>query len=950
MAGYRSGLLNLGWWLCLSALWGSWVAQAATPQGYYVFGRIQWNRVFTAGVPNNTVEFHLLLGCNLTQIPTVGQTGFDFAGNVLSFGDGDTYAFNETVTQVNSDTGVFFINPVITHTYATEGPYPVQILSGASARLGILQYNGVYHFRLSAVVDLRNNNSFSPEAYMPSLVLFNQGTSDFFMPATDYDGQRVTFRLATPFELGDDSSYQQTSKQPTDLAIDPVTGQITWSLSAIVGYFCCQIIVTDSQNATSAIDFLLYNQPAAARPTMGGYTTPLPVSGQAADTRYIEVYLVNTSVTFDVTATSTLGAPVKWIRSMDSASVVVPSGALQVLLVNGSNTTNTTAAVYRQTFSYTSPLALRHRMCFVAQSAAPAQSLPYCLEMVFLAAPTAATVWPVPSSAQVVSQSVVAWFSGYYLSFTDRAAVISTANGRSCANLNLTDGFQITWAGNSTVGQLGRSLSSLHSANVTLPAPLLSGPAAFCYLPTSGLANGIAAVWSMVGTTYTISDSGPYVLSSLPSQPVAGQEVRLVVYGVSLYRLDRVKILTPSVAPPGISSVTCEQLGSSDGQAIQDITLLGDPQPGFISAGAVQANFPRVSNSSDQGSYVCYRAYTTGTWTMLDYLRRPLSDGLYSVLSSVVPSVGVLNVTFQGIGLNSSDRWAAVPTKDWTDCTSAVNFTAAGPTAQNTVAVTLRASVTTVGESRYSFCYLHQSVVSKIAELVVGNPAYQYSSVPDPTTTTSTPPWVDYFPGQAYVNESVTYEFTGFAPFSYNLNDPCVGCSTLWVKVPLYGSCVGVAPGGDPRPLDENRRATFAIGQTGSFIFCINHRIDYEPVSRVLQVIAKPSTPPNTPLYGCQSCKSFLGYNSSLNACGCFVAVQNPTGGSALPTVDLPLNFTGSTATASQFSVNQGCCSNPSATRVAAGTISAFSGWGYCTMPSTTTPIPFPPYSTQCED
>jgi len=143
---------------------------------------------------------------------------------------------------------------LITHTYSSDGPFTASI-SGC-CRIGNLGNSGNDSFKLQTRVGFRSANS-APVSSLPPMVEAPTRTPDFSfqIPATDAEGDALTFRLAT-------SSESYLWSQPPGLTVSS-TGLVRWNTSGTVSgqLWAVQVIIEERREGvligSSAVDFLL---------------------------------------------------------------------------------------------------------------------------------------------------------------------------------------------------------------------------------------------------------------------------------------------------------------------------------------------------------------------------------------------------------------------------------------------------------------------------------------------------------------------------------------------------------------------------------------------------------------------------------------------------------------------------------------------------------------------
>uniref|UniRef100_A0A7S1HSZ2 Uncharacterized protein n=1 Tax=Eutreptiella gymnastica TaxID=73025 RepID=A0A7S1HSZ2_9EUGL len=919
---------------------------------WFRYGQITWERVMNATTANKfVVRFSFKLGINDVNNNQALGNEYDFKGLKFKFGDGTNSSLKGPIVDYHAASTIygqqwFIMNPVIEHEYASAGPFYGMVESEPFARDSTLEYNDLNTFRLRCQVDLSNGNNFSPVITEPFQQNFYWNQTDVRFVGYDPDGDPVTFRLATLYEMGDDLNpallgpTAQISRQPPELTVGFTNGTISWvkARDLPIGKYQLQVMFMDGKGAEVPVDFILINKPSLnSRPTIGGGNTPVVP---------YENFLVNQPITYEIQACDATDSIMEIYSTMDP-TFMKAVGTLVTVPTSGQFCSY-------QKFNFTPPTTAPGRYCVFAIDAVGSVSQIYCYSFDISAAPRIDDLWQAPTKA-FKDNMLEAWFNGYYINALDRVAIILATE--SCAALASSAGAQVEAIFNpvSRVA-LGPTLN-YNRSTINLKAEQL-GWNKWCYKLNAGTAYGNELPWSEIpgAVPFEIIDYGVRRISALPGCPLYDKAFRYVLQGVDLQRFDRVKFLTPSRPPHWISTINCEGLTDSDGTAIKDFGVLDGLSPGFV-IGAERVEFPWKVTQNDVGQYFCYKPFGK-PWRMMDYLKTFADTGVWSMLSSTSLGQGQAQVVLNGIGLDINDKFAVYPYSADEDCsqmllpgsTAATVFGAGNPL--NTTHATFTVSGATYpGINLVTLCYEHKGKACRIRDINLKDSPYGYKGIPDALSTTSLYPFTDYEPFQAHVNESMIYEFTGYVPYGYIINDPCVTtpemvkdcttCKGMQVKVAEHGSCVGTAKGGEPRYFDKDRRVIFRLEETGLFRFCILHRIDWEPVSRGVEIIARPPPQSNEAFYKFVNCHAYLEEYAPTGTCGCFLS-----GYPGAP-VDVPTTHPVSAALSSSLNFNQGCCASPAAARVQVG-VDKLGGvdrpWGYCTHTPVLIPNPYPPY------
>ena len=224
---------------------------------HYRSGAITWREVSPL-----VVEFTVTTSWRNTNI---GSVSLNYGSTVTD----EQETSNLIVSDVN---GVATRVQKIVVTYPDLGPYTVSWTS--CCRIDGLSGGGSSgNMVLSTIVDLTGGNKNSPVCSLPATVNLPIGATaaTFQVPANDLDGDVLSYRLATPTELG--------GNQPAGFSIDATTGLATVNTS-ISNYIAGQlymagIVVSDGKTSVF-VDFLIaITQPSTPPEFLYG---PTPVN------------------------------------------------------------------------------------------------------------------------------------------------------------------------------------------------------------------------------------------------------------------------------------------------------------------------------------------------------------------------------------------------------------------------------------------------------------------------------------------------------------------------------------------------------------------------------------------------------------------------------------------------------------------------------------------------
>ncbi len=324
----QGSFLRRRWWVILLLLLAQGIYVPTAQASHFRYGNLSW-RQLPSDPTGRTIEFKLTMGFRLgffTPTPTVGSTITNATANssaAFNFGDGiSTSAFNFTVTSVNAADDNLIAEATLVRSYTANGNFTAFIQ--ASSRLTTLQNNANGTYRITSLVNVGTTN-LPPATTLPPVINLpvNQSAATFTIPATDPNGNPLTFSLATAADLG--ATYTVT--QPAGLTLSP-SGQATFDTRSpkAVGQFYNAIVRISDGQSFVVVDFLIRIVAASTPPAFvyGGITP--------ANNSTIQSY-VGCPVSFTVRATDT--DPTS--NTITLQGVGIPQGAV-FSPVTGSNT------------------------------------------------------------------------------------------------------------------------------------------------------------------------------------------------------------------------------------------------------------------------------------------------------------------------------------------------------------------------------------------------------------------------------------------------------------------------------------------------------------------------------------------------------------------------------------------------------------------------------------
>ena len=176
----------------------------------------------------------------------VGQT-FNPGAN-LNFGDTSSTNIGSFVVTSENNAEDWIIGVMVSeksHTYTGTGPFTASW--GSCCRIGALSNRSNGSWRLETIVRPFSGNTSPSTSLNPIVTVVKGAASTFQVPASDFDGDPIRFRLSTNAEAGGGSG-------PSNISIHPTTGIVTWNTSTLsVGAQYTVQVVTEDLDANGGV-------------------------------------------------------------------------------------------------------------------------------------------------------------------------------------------------------------------------------------------------------------------------------------------------------------------------------------------------------------------------------------------------------------------------------------------------------------------------------------------------------------------------------------------------------------------------------------------------------------------------------------------------------------------------------------------------------------------------
>jgi hypothetical protein len=240
----------------------------------------------------------------------IGDTRLDFGDGSPTVGSGTNGGLFYLVTSVDPANNWLFglaldtarlpvIDTTIQHTYAATGTYTALISSccriQANAPPNAHINNPEFDYQVQTVVEVGQDNASATTALPPIVTCEQNSLCTFLVPATDPDGDTLTFRLATPSEDDGGAFKQPGPPQATNAAsVDATTGVYSWDTTgATLGpvglntLYSTQVVIEERDPMNNvkgrvAVDFFIQLVPHVNQPPV--FSSPVCNSIQTLPT------------------------------------------------------------------------------------------------------------------------------------------------------------------------------------------------------------------------------------------------------------------------------------------------------------------------------------------------------------------------------------------------------------------------------------------------------------------------------------------------------------------------------------------------------------------------------------------------------------------------------------------------------------------------------------------
>ncbi len=264
---------------------------------HFRYGDISW-RVLESDPSGRTIEFKVNTGWRLNSPNNLR----------FYFGDGNSATLSNVLTNVNGE--YTYATGTVIHTYASNGNYTA--FYGGCCKISNLANNRDNSWFVQSQVNVGSGNN-SPVTTMPAIVNLqtNQAAASFTIPATDPDGDILSFALANNSQ----HAWPNGSTQPAGISVNPQTGQVNFNTQgkAIGSLWNTAVAISDG-NTTVLVDFIIKITQVSSPPRFDYSITPA--------NNYVFNCSPGQNISFDIKAFDTDPG-----SSVSVNGIGVPSGA-----------------------------------------------------------------------------------------------------------------------------------------------------------------------------------------------------------------------------------------------------------------------------------------------------------------------------------------------------------------------------------------------------------------------------------------------------------------------------------------------------------------------------------------------------------------------------------------------------------------------------------------------
>ncbi len=223
---------------------------------HFRYGDISW-RVVESDPTGRTIEFKVNTGWRLNAVNTI----------YLRFGDGTGAYMSRVITNVNGEYS--YSTGTVRHTYASNGNYTA-FYSGC-CKISNLANNRDDSWYMRTVVNVGTGNN-SPVTTVPAIVNLqtNQSQAKFFIPATDPDGDNLSFALASTAH-----GWPSGSTHPSGISVNSSTGEVTFNTNGRgIGTLWNTAVAISDGKTTVIVDYIIKITQVSTPPQFDYSSTP----------------------------------------------------------------------------------------------------------------------------------------------------------------------------------------------------------------------------------------------------------------------------------------------------------------------------------------------------------------------------------------------------------------------------------------------------------------------------------------------------------------------------------------------------------------------------------------------------------------------------------------------------------------------------------------------------
>ncbi|MBJ6110716.1 T9SS type A sorting domain-containing protein [Hymenobacter sp. BT523] len=240
-----------GWRVLLLCLLFGMGAASPARATHFRYGSLTW-RTVASDPAKLTVEFRVSQAWRRSFGGLNASVGASVVTGNLEFGDGTNGIINLGVTSVDVVGDSFYGEAIITHTYATAGDFRAYYTD--CCRLSTLSNNANGVMYVSTLVNAGSGNNSPVSTLVPVVNVASSPTAaTFLLPASDPDGDALTFSMATAADFNNNPFANAPG-----MSVNATSGLVSFSTAGLqVGQMFNAVVKVSDGRTSVLVDFLV---------------------------------------------------------------------------------------------------------------------------------------------------------------------------------------------------------------------------------------------------------------------------------------------------------------------------------------------------------------------------------------------------------------------------------------------------------------------------------------------------------------------------------------------------------------------------------------------------------------------------------------------------------------------------------------------------------------------